>query len=192
MKHIDLSPVRMTSVTIRRTTQTSLKGAVERLNRHGFSFSKQNLMRECFRLALKLWRGNGGIATCNKRYNTRSGTFVIVPFRTTEALRCVSWARCHHAGISLSRLMDFALSTYLVRVVEQWMSEGFWGQSEHSLADWRARYKRRRNRAPFLISYHSSTAENNFSVLRFQEKVEIQPWPKDSPLIITGRDLPVG
>jgi hypothetical protein len=185
MQHIDLSPARMTSVTIRKITQTRLKEAVVRLNRHGYAFSEQNLMRECLRLALKLWRGHRDIAARNKRYNAHPGPFVIVPFRTTEALRCISFARCHHAGISLSRLMDFALSIYLARVMEKWMSEGFSAQSESNLVHWQARYAKRRNRAPFLISYHSSTVENNFSVLKFTEMVEIQPWPEDTPLIIT-------
>lgn len=185
MQHIDLSPARMTSVTMRKITQTRLKEAVIRLNRHGFAFSGQTLMRECLRLTLKLWRGTGEIASCNKRYNVRSGPFIIVPFRTTEALRCVYQARCHHAGISLSRLMDFALSTYLTRVIEKWMSEGFLGQSEHNLVDWQSRYSQRRNRIPFLISYKSSTYENSLSILKFLETVEIKPWPADSPLIIT-------
>ena len=142
-----------------------------------YAFSEQRLMRQCLRYALKNWRGRGSIAVRNKRYNKRIGPYEIVPLYTTEALRRVAWARCHHSGISLSRLMDFAVSSYLLRVVESWLSGGYYGRDPADVKIWQDRYARRRNPAQFVISYQSLTTKNNGTILEFTEKSEIQPWP---------------
>lgn len=136
-------------------------------------------MRDCLRLALKFWRGDGGIAACNRRYNGRIGPYEIVPFCSTEALRRVCWARCHHAGVSVSRLMDFAVSCYLDRVIEDWMSVDFYWRDKEDAKIWRALYHRRNNRSDFIISYESRTVKCTEGVLAYVEKTEINPWPPD-------------
>jgi len=146
-------------------------------------FSEQRLMRECLRLALKLWRGRKQIAARNRRYNRCAGPYEIVPFYTTEALRSVSWARCHHAGISLSRLMDFAVACYLPRVLEYWLRFDYADRDRRDAAIWRAKYALRRNTADFVISYKSVTRINDGNQLDFGEKTEILPWPPpDDPV----------
>ena len=134
-------------------------------------------MRECLRFALKFWRGRKGIAARNKKYNKRLGPYEIVPFFSTESLRSVSWARCHHAGISLSRLMDFAIANYLPRVVEYWLRFDYHWRDKCDADLWYQKYNLRRNRDDFVISYKASTGKNNLSQLWYEEKTEIMPWP---------------
>lgn len=172
-----MSPIRHTSVTMRTATRATLKAAVQALEARGLDFSEQRLMRECLRLALKFWRGRQNIARRNKRYNPCAGPYEIVPFYTSEALRSVAWARCHHSGISLSRMMDFAVAHYLPRVIEGWLCVDFYWRSREDVAGWKAKYALRRNSAEFIISYETRTDNNNGIVLDFCEKSEILPWP---------------
>lgn len=174
MKHVDITPVRMTSVTLRLTTRSHLASAIDRLNSVNIAVSEQRLMRECLRFALRFWRGRGAIATRNKRYNQRTGPFEIVPFCSTEALRAVSWARCHHGGLSFSRMMDFAINAYLDRVVEQYLSARFFWRDKEDLAAWQKKFENRRKSIPFIINYYESTRINDGIVLNFEEKSEIR------------------
>jgi hypothetical protein len=177
MQHTDISPVRYTSVTIRKNVHSCLKKAVSMLAERGLQFSEQRLMRECLRLALHLWRGQRGKARRNKRYNRKLGSYEIVPFYTTEALRSVAWLRCHHSGMSLSRLMDFAIRHYLDRVVEGWLSVDYVGRAEEDIAVWKAKYEKRRPAPGFIISYDNLTHKNDRIVLMFEERMEFKPWP---------------
>lgn len=134
-------------------------------------------MRECLRFALKLWRGHKDIAARNKKYNKRIGPYEIVPFYTTESLRSVAWARCHHSGIALSRLMDFAIANYLPRVLEYWLRFDYAGRDKQAADIWRAKYAMRRNRDDFVISYRGRTEKNDGILLFYVERTEILPWP---------------
>lgn len=182
MMHADFSPVRVTSVTIRIKQHMQLRQAADQLKRSGVVFSEQRLMRECLRLALRLWRGRKAIARRNLRYNQRSGPYRIVPFYNSEALRAVARLRCHHSGVSLSRLMDFAIACYLSRVVEYWLRIEY---RHRDLADarlWQEKYKTRIHHSGFIISYQTQTVKNDGRVLDFSEKSEIHPWPPPNSL----------
>lgn len=177
MRHADLSAIRQTSVTIRAALRQRLREAEAQLRRRGIRFSEQRLLRECIRLALRLWHGRKQIAARNRRYNRRPGPYLIIPFYTTEALRRVAHARCHHSGMSFSRLVDFAVAHYLPRVVEYWSRFDYGGRDPADVALWKERYERRVNRGDFIISYKASTEKNNGIILEFTEKSEILPWP---------------
>jgi hypothetical protein len=177
MRHLDISPTRHTSVTMRTVMRQALQNASLKLARHGMFISQQRLMRECLRYYLRLWRGRLKIADRNKRYNQRLGPFEIVPFFTTEALRSVCQARCHHAGISLSRMVDFAIAHYLCRVVEHWLGRGSSLTEESGDSPRSAEIPRRKHIAGFVISYNSQTIKNDGIALEFIEKSEIRPWP---------------
>jgi uncharacterized membrane protein len=182
MTHIDISPVRRTSVTMRTATRATLQEALALFLARGLNFSEQRLMRECLRLALKFWRGRRDIARRNKKYNQCLGPYEIVPFYTTEALRSIACARCHHSGISLSRMMDFAIARYLPRVIEEWLSVEFYWRDRKDIAAWAGRYARRRASSDFVINYDARTEKNNGIILEFCEKSEILPWPPPSGL----------
>lgn len=172
-----MSPSRLTSVTLRTRTRVALRDAVGVLAGAGLQFSEQRLMRECLRTALKLWRGRQMIAARNRKYNRSAGPYEIVPFYTTEALRSAACARCHHAGMSLSRLVDFAVSHYLPRVLEYWLRFDYPWRDQQDAQAWREKYALRRNSTDFLISYKGITLENDGTRLNFSEKTEILPWP---------------
>ncbi len=177
MTHTDLSPIRHTSVTLRVSTRAMLAAAVKLVNQRGLFFSEQRLIRECLRLALKFWRSHGSIATRNRRYNKRRGQYQIVPFYSSESLRSASWARCHHSGMSLSRLMDFSVATYLPRVVEYWLRFEYRSRDASDARIWQEKYARRLHSADFIISYQSQTERNDGLILEYHEKTEILPWP---------------
>ncbi|MBX3721474.1 MAG: hypothetical protein KF713_06505 [Turneriella sp.] len=179
MKHRDISPARPTSVTMRSAIRATLKDAQTRLSAGGMNFSEQRLMRECLRLALRFWRGRRGMASRSRRYNARSGPYEIAPFYSTEALRQVSMLRCHHSGISLSRLMDFAVRHYLARVVESWLSVPFIGRDMTEVEFWKSKYAKRRHPHDFIITYASKIMKNEEFCLAYAEEYQIKPWPPD-------------
>lgn len=183
MIHIDRSPIRRSSVTIRVATRGALRRASTQLKSYEINLSEQRLMRECLRLALRFWRGRSAIAKRNKKYNQRIGPYEIVPLYSTEALRSAAWVRCHHSGMSLSRFMDFAVANYLPRVVENWLQNDFYWREKEDLAFWQEKYARRHNRLGFVISYASLTEKNNATQLYYVEKTEILPWPSPDPPI---------
>src|SRR5690242_19461806 len=152
MTYTDLSPIRHTSVTLRTSVRCALARGVQILQARQIRLSEQRLMRECLRVALKFWRGRGNMAGRNKKYNKRHGPYQIVPFYTTEALRSVAGARCHYAGISFSRLMDFAVANYLPRVLESWLRCNYRGRDREDVEHWRDKFARRRHPADFIIS----------------------------------------
>lgn len=162
---------------MRQAIRRRLEAGVAVLNDKNVRLSEQRVMRECLRFALKFWRGHGKIARRNRKYNGRLGPYEIMPFYTTEALRSATQTRCHHAGISLSRLMDFAVAIYLPRVIEHWLQIEYHDRDKVDAAIWRAKYGRRRNCLDFVISYKSETAQNDGNRLEFTEKSEILPWP---------------
>lgn len=154
------------------------------MKNRGVNFSEQRLMRECLRIALKFWRGHEDRASRNKRYNGRNGPYEIVPFYTTEVLRSVTWARCHQAGISLSRVMDFAVKFYLPRVMEYWLRYAYRNQDREDAELWAARYRQRLHREDFIISYEHRVVQNTENTLEFWEKTEILPWPPPKTKIV--------
>lgn len=151
--------------------------AVDKLAKYNIDFSEQRLMRECFRIALKFWRGHRGIAARNKKYNQRVGPYEIVPFYSTEALRGAAWTRCHHSGISLSRLMDFAIANYLPRVLEYWLRFDYHWRDKQDTETWKTKYNLRRNGDDFIISYYAHTERNDGRSLFYEERTEILLWP---------------
>lgn len=175
MNHADLSPSRRTSVTLRTSTRHLLQAALSLLSTRGIRYSEQRLIRECLRIALKLWRGRSNIARRGKKYNARSVPYEIVPFYSTEALRSACWLRCHHSGISLSRLMDFAIGCYLKRVTEGWLMRRYHWRDEADVRIWKTLYRKRLHRSGFVISYSAHTLKNDGRVLEFTEKSEILP-----------------
>ncbi len=177
MRHIDISAARSTSVTLRSSTRQELARGIKSLSDCGINFSEQRLMRECLRIALKLWRGHGNMAGRNRKYNGRRGIYVIVPLYTTEALRSVAQARCHYSGMSLSRLMDFAITCYLQRVVEYWLRFSYADDDKGKTQVWRKKYESRKHRSDFIISYEAVTFRNDDQMLNYSEKTQINPWP---------------
>lgn len=177
MTHHDRSAIRRTSVTIRTSNRALLREASKSMRNRGVNFSEQRLMRECLRVTLKFWRGHKDRAARNKRYNYRTGPYEIAPFYTTEALRSVAWTRCHQAGISLSRVIDFAVRFYLPRVMEYWLRYAYRDQDRADAELWAARYQQRLHRDDFVISYEHRVVQNTETTLEFWEKTEIRPWP---------------
>jgi len=166
----------MTSLTLRTSTIARVGQLKKMLAEQGCRLSEQQILRECLRYALKYWRGNGDKSRRNRKYNHRFGVYKIVPFRSSEALRSVAHARCHHAGISLSRLVDFAVMTYARRLGQQWT-----GATPRYLEyiESKSQRKKPRNRQDhddFVISYDAKTIANVKMQLHFAEKTVIEPW----------------
>lgn len=134
-------------------------------------------MKECLRFALKFWRGRKGKSARNRKYNKRTGPYEIMPFYTSEALRSVAWARCHQAGISLSRVMDFAVRVYLSRVIESWLRFDYSGQRQEDALIWEQSYSKRVDRSDFVISYQCKVSKSDKTGLIYGEETKILPWP---------------
>lgn len=177
MQHLDTSPVRHTSVTLRVETRRLLKRAIALLASNNLKFSEQRLMRECLRLALRLWRGNGATPRRNKCYNRKIFTYEIVPFYSTEALRSVATLRAHHSGISLSRLMDLAIRLYLDRVVERCLSFSYQGREDSDVALWSKKLAKRRHIPNFIISYSNHARRTDALTVEYLENMKFLPWP---------------
>lgn len=152
---------------MREVTKRALRSALVRSNAVKSPLSEQELMRRCLRLLLTRWRGLKQIARRNKRYNHRPGTYVVVAFYWTEDLRMAASAKCHHSGVSLSRLMDFAIATYLDRVLAQTMNA-----CPMSLVKMKFGGNDR-----YFINYACLTRRNDGRVLEYSQYCEIQPRP---------------
>lgn len=148
-----------TSVTLRARSVRRVRAVRKLLSRAGIEFSESRVFDELLRLYLRLWRGNGPKPATLRRYNTDGHAYRIRPFYINRVLHAVAAQRAMHSGESLSRMLDFAIRRYSQRLLEDSMSSSRF----LSLADrnrWSERYRLRRHREAFFISYVCKTQTN--------------------------------
>ena len=151
------------------------------LTRHRFEFSEQRIFSWVLKLYLQHWRGHGNKPACLRRYNVDGENYKIRPLYINQVLHAAVTERAMHSGESVSRMLDFAIRTYLPRMVEELLSGLRTSLREKSKQYWQDRYARRLNTTPIFISYTSSTELNHNSNLKWLQITEIIPKNGLSP-----------
>ena len=162
-----------TSISLREESIQKVKNALKLLKSKQIELSEQRLMRECLRYVLRAWKGRKTKSERLRTYNQRSGIYKIKAFYLPLKLYQVTWARSHHSGISVSRMVDFGITTYLDRIVEEYLATAYRGREKVDVEKWQKKVEARRGISGFLINYSTATAKNDGTVLDYLETTEI-------------------
>ncbi len=185
MKRLSPLAFHKTSVSLPVASARRTLAAGRILSRNGIKLSEQEILRRLLKLYLKNWRGRRLKSDTPRRYNQSAGLYTIRPLYIDQVLYSAAWERAIHSGESVSRMLDFAIRTYLPRLLESLLSSSQRiGQTRpYNAAYWRKRLLARKAQYPdFFINYRCQTHENNNQVLEYQQRTEIisktglSPW----------------
>ena len=70
-------------------------------------------------------------------------------------------------------MVDFGITTYLDRVVEEYMASWYRGRDKADVQKWREKLEARKPIPRFFINYTSATETNDGMVLDYSEKTEV-------------------
>ncbi len=174
MQHINALEYYHTSVTLRARSVRRVRAVRKLLLRAGIEFSESRVMDELLRLYLRLWRGHGAKPATLRRYNVDGHAYKIRPFYLNRVLHAAATQRAMHSGESLSRMLDFAIRFYSRRLVEGFLSSSrFLTPSQRDY--WGGRYRRRRHREAYFISYACKTEKNHEADLCWSQQSRLIP-----------------
>jgi len=181
MQYIDRFQVHQTSITLSPKSKALLKAALGTLEDKGLDWSESKLLHRLAMLYLQSWRGNKLKSATARRYNepVTDGKYERVSWLMSKALYSVLWERAIHSGMSISRMLEFAVRYYLRRLLEQILrtpveiSEDKEGNLSITLGgDFRPRI----DKAKILITYRCLTIRNSTERLKYWQKYEILPF----------------
>jgi hypothetical protein len=178
-----------TSISLLESSARRIKAALCILERNGVICSQSELLRLLAKMYLQSWRGEGDRLPVLRRYNARRkrAEYVIMPWYIDQVLRAALWQRSLHTGISVSRMLDFAVRIYLPRLVESMLCRPVpgCGRAARNSGYWNKRLQARRIQKPDLfISYSHETLINRRGNLNFADEVKIIPKTGLSPIEI--------
>lgn len=152
---------KLTSVSIRKESFRTLKVAQASLLGQGKFMSEQEIFRGLIQLYLQKWKGAGSRTAGLRRYNLKGLGYLVKPLYLDMELLAAAWARAIHSGISISRMLDFAIRNYL----------GFFLQMH--------KVRMRSNEGiEATIKYECETLKNSGHALHFIQLIEFyQPRP---------------
>lgn len=170
-----------TSVTLRKSSIRRVRAARWILSRNDFHFSEQSMFSWLLKLYLIHWKGCGRKPACLRRYNIDGRVYQIRPLCINQVLHAAVVERAMHSGESVSRMLDFAIRTYLPRLIEEVLSGSRELRHARDKQYWKQRYARRLNTASVFISYRSFTQINSKKGLHWWQNTEIIPKTGLSP-----------
>ncbi len=124
MDSIDLNIARFTSVSMRSDSFRKLKAAQKSLAGRGIICSEQEIFRGLLQLYLRKWRGRGSRASSLRRYNLKGKNYVVKSLYIESGFSAALWTRAVHSGITISRMLDFAIRHYLLIYMNQLFDSG--------------------------------------------------------------------
>lgn len=158
----------MTSVTLRSKSVRSTKAARRMLGRYQIRISESHLLEELLRLYLGFWKGKGLKPATLRRYNKDGRGYQVRSFYINRVLHAIATQRALHTGESLSRMVDFAIRTYLRRFLESVLS-AHRAVPSSIRQKWNQMYSRRRQKDAFFITYAAATEINLRAGLVWQQ-----------------------
>lgn len=123
MDNLNLTTTRLTSVSLRKDSFQRLKVAQKMLSGKAIFLSEQAMFRGLIRLYLNKWRGGGCRTGGLRRYNLKGKGYLVKPLYLEMELAFRAWGRAVHSGVSVSRMLDFAIRHYLHIFVQGQMTD---------------------------------------------------------------------
>ncbi len=162
-----------TSITITPKCKRRLKAALLILRRNGREYSESELLRQLAMLYLQSWRGSKLKSATARRYNItiKNLKYVRVSWYIDKVLYSILWERGVHSGMSVSRMLEFALKRYMPRLMEDILRNPIKGNatSKRNAAYWQKRYEQRARPKPkIVITYAAKTHRNSIIRLKFR------------------------
>jgi hypothetical protein len=167
---------RHTSVSLRPTSKRRLKAALKILRRNGVKESESAILFRLAKMYLAAWRGRGDKSYTARRYNlerVKGGKYVRMPWYVERIVHAALWERSLHTGVSISRMLDFAIRYYLPRLLENVLPNPFSRnrRAQRNFAYWNARAERRSPmRTEIFITYSWRTDRNDRLGLIFHQE----------------------
>lgn len=194
MDHISVKKYHKTSVSIRETSFRRIKAALIILARNGVYMSEQKLIRLLLGEYLKSIRGAGGKAESARRYNIDGAKYVRRAAYFNHGLYGILWQRSAHRGESISRMLDFAIRTYLPQLVECWLNvPPLVPRVTQNTPYWRERHCNRFLRKKIyyagFLTYASHTQRQDKSELIWGQQTEFQRSIY-RPIRVSSRESP--
>ncbi len=169
-----------TSISLLPSSRRRIRAALHILERNGIYWSQSELLRRLAKVYLQSWRGIGEKPPVLRRYSRRKRgrKYVIVPWYVDQVLVAALWQRATHSGVSISRMLDFAIRRYLPLMMASWLASPMpkCQRSKRNCEYWRRRLEGRKKVRPDLfISYSGATEHNQRGSLNFADQVKIIP-----------------
>jgi len=168
---------RHTSVSLRFSSHRRFMAGLKILRRNGILWSESELLHRLAKVYLRHWRGRKQKAERTRRYNRcRGRKNVRVSWYMDMRLYLVLWARAIHSGESVSRMLDFAITYYMPRFLEECLRYGIPGhrRSQRNAIYWQARYERRHKpQLEIFVNYRCVTTRNDRRILHYRQRYQI-------------------
>jgi hypothetical protein len=167
---------RHTSVSLRRASQRRVRAALKILRRNGIIWSESEILFRLAKMYLAAWRGFGEKSDTARRYSLKGaqhGKYVRMPWYVDRVVHAALWERSVHSGLSISRMLDFAIRYYVPRLMEYLLPNPYnrCRRAQRNFAYWHARAERRfPKRAAIFITYSWSTERNDRTGLNFHQE----------------------
>lgn len=192
MQRISPDEYHLTSVSLRLRSKRRLTAARKVLGRNGVEWSESELLKQLAKVFLRHWRGEKLKSATARRYNDSVGVpYIRMAWYVNKMLYSVLWQRAIHSGESISRMLDFAIRTYMPRLLEEVLRSPMpdCRRAQRNYRYWQVRYGcRHAPRLEVFVTYQCRT-EHNFSgglkyvqeyrILSkrqlFQEKIPLHP-----------------
>jgi hypothetical protein len=166
-----------TSISLRKSSHRRFLAGLKILRRNGVLWSESELLHELAKVYLRHWRGRKGKAERTRRYNRCRGRKNIrISWYMDTRLYLVLWSRAIHSGESVSRMLDFAITYFLPRLLEECLRGAIPGhrRSERNAPYWQARYERRHKRQlEIFVNYRCVTTKNDGRILHYRQRYQI-------------------
>jgi hypothetical protein len=183
MQQIHQSQHHHTSITLTPKCRRRLKAAQLILARNGVVWSESEILRRLAIPYLQAWRGNKLKSATARRYNQKYKEirYVRVSWYIDKVLYSILWQRAIHSGMSISRMLEFAMRYYMPELMESTLQIPVPGnaRSRQNWRYWQKRYEQRRRPKPkIFVIYQSKTMRNTSGRLKYRLKYEIWPFKR--------------
>ncbi len=183
MLRIHQSQFHQTSITLSPKSRALLTAALETLEVKGFVWSESDLLHRLAMFYLQSWRGNKLKSATARRYNdpVTDGKYERVSWYMSKVLYSILWERAIHSGMSISRILEFAVRNYLRRLLEETLRTPV-QESVDERGKWSFKlggdFRRRIDKPKILITYRCLTIRNSTERLKYWQKYEILPFDR--------------
>lgn len=169
-----------TSITLRSGSKRRFLAGLMILRRNGVLWSESELLHRLAKMYLRHWRGRGAASAQARRYNRFSKrVFERVAWYIDRKLHFILWQRATHSGVSISRMLDFAIRFYLPRLLEEYLQSPIdrVHRSMRNAPYWGTRNSCRHNpQREIFITYQRITEKNDERGLILRQEYHI--WQK--------------